>query len=262
MDLGLRNKRALVLGAGSGLGKAVALALACEGATVVAAGRTPEKLEATCAEIKAAGGKAYALACDLRNIDAIPAVAEAAKKLLGGNIEILFNNGGGPAPTPAQGQPMQAWHNQFDNLVASVIAMTDAVLPEMKAAGWGRIITNASSGVVVPIANLAMSNALRSALVGWSKTLANEVAAQGITVNMVLPGRINTDRLQFLDEARAKRENITGQEVTEKMKAAIPAKRYGNPNEYGDVVAFLASTRASYITGSMIRVDGGAIASV
>ena len=262
MDLGLKTKRALVLGAGSGLGKAVAISLAAEGANVVVAGRTQEKIEATCAEIQDKGGNAFALVCDLRNLDSIPGVAQAAKKLLGGSIEILFNNGGGPAPTPAQGQPLQAWHEQFDNLVASVIAMTDAVLPDMKAAGWGRVITNASSGVVVPIPNLAMSNSLRSALVGWSKTLASEVAAQGITVNMVLPGRINTDRLQFLDEARAKRENTTAQEVSEKMKSAIPAKRYGNPNEYGDVVAFLASTRASYITGSMIRVDGGAIASV
>ena len=262
MDLGLKTKRALVLGAGSGLGKAVAISLAAEGANVVVAGRTQEKIEATCAEIQVKGGNAFALVCDLRNLDSIPGVAQAAKKLLGGSIEILFNNGGGPAPTPAQGQPLQAWHEQFDNLVASVIAMTDAVLPDMKAAGWGRVITNASSGVVVPIPNLAMSNSLRSALVGWSKTLASEVAAQGVTVNMVLPGRINTDRLQFLDEARAKRENTTAQEVSEKMKSAIPAKRYGNPNEYGDVVAFLASTRASYITGSMIRVDGGAIASV
>lgn len=262
MDLGLTARRALVLGAGSGLGRAVALSLAAEGAQVVAAGRTPGKIEATVAEIKATGGRAFALVCDLRNLSAIPSIAEEAKKLLGGGIELVFNNGGGPAPTPAQGQPMQAWHEQFDNLVASVIAMTDSVLPDMKAAGWGRIITNASSGVIVPIPNLAMSNSLRSALVGWSKTLANEVAAQGITVNMVLPGRINTDRLQFLDEARAKRENSTAQEVSEKMKSAIPAKRYGNPNEYGDVVAFLASTRASYITGSMIRVDGGAIASI
>jgi 3-oxoacyl-[acyl-carrier protein] reductase len=262
MDLGLKNKRALVLGAGSGLGKAVALSLAAEGAHVVVAGRTLERIDATVTEINAAGGKAEALQCDLKNLESIPTTAEAAKKILGGSIEILFNNGGGPAPTPAQGQPLKAWHEQFDNLVASVIAMTDAVLPDMKSSGWGRIITNASSGVIVPIPNLAMSNSLRSALVGWSKTLANEVAAQGITVNMVLPGRINTDRLQFLDEARAKRENSTAQEVSEKMKAAIPAKRYGNPHEYGDVVAFLASMRASYITGSMIRVDGGAIASV
>lgn len=262
MDLGLRDKRALVLGAGSGLGKAVAHCLAAEGAHVVVAGRTSEKNASTVTEIKAAGGNAKALLCDLKNIATIPALAQQAKELLGGSIEILFNNGGGPAPTPAQGQPMQAWHEQFDNLVASIIAMTDAVLSDMKAAGWGRIITNASSGVIVPIPNLAMSNALRSALVGWSKTLANEVAAQGITVNMVLPGRINTDRLRFLDEARAQRENTTAREVSEKMKAAIPVKRYGNPQEYGDVVAFLASTRASYITGSMIRVDGGAIASV
>jgi len=259
MDLGLKGKRALVLGAGGGLGKAAAMSLAAEGAIVVAAGRTPEKLDATVKEIKAAGGQAHALTWDVKNIDAIAANIDAAKKLLGGSVQVLFNNGGGPPPTPAQGQPVQAWHDQFYNMVIPVIAITDAVLPDMKAAGWGRILTNASSGVITPIPGLAMSNSLRSSIVGWSKTLATEVGAQGITVNMVLPGRIATERLKFLDDARAKRENVTVEDVERRMKGAIPMGRYGEMREYGDTVAFLASERASYITGSMIRVDGGQI---
>jgi 3-oxoacyl-[acyl-carrier protein] reductase len=259
MDLGLKGKRALVLGAGGGLGKAAAMSLAAEGAIVVAAGRTPEKLDATVKEIKAAGGQAHALTWDVKNIDAIAANIDAAKKLLGGSVQVLFNNGGGPPPTPAQGQPVQAWHDQFYNMVIPVIAITDAVLPDMKAAGWGRILTNASSGVITPIPGLAMSNSLRSSIVGWSKTLATEVGAQGITVNMVLPGRIATERLKFLDDARAKRENVTVEDIERRMKGAIPMGRYGEMREYGDTVAFLASERASYITGSMIRVDGGQI---
>ncbi|MFZ9071012.1 MAG: SDR family oxidoreductase [Burkholderiaceae bacterium] len=259
MDLGLKGKRALVFGAGGGLGKAAAMSLAAEGAIVVAAGRTPEKLDATVREIELAGGVAHALTWDVKNIDAIDANMEVAKKLLGGSVQVLFNNGGGPPPTPAQGQPVQAWHDQFYNLVIPVIAITDAVLPDMKAANWGRILTNASSGVVTPIPGLAMSNSLRSSIVGWSKTLATEVGSSGITVNMVLPGRIATERLKFLDETRAKRENITVEEVERRMKGAIPLGRYGEMREYGDTVAFLASERASYISGSMIRVDGGQI---
>ncbi|MFZ9809806.1 MAG: SDR family oxidoreductase [Burkholderiaceae bacterium] len=259
MDLGLKGKRALVFGAGGGLGKAAAMSLAAEGAIVVAAGRTPEKLDATVREIELAGGVAHALTWDVKNIDVIDANMEVAKKLLDGSVQVLFNNGGGPPPSPAQGQPVQAWHDQFYNLVIPVIAITDAVLPDMKAANWGRILTNASSGVVTPIPGLAMSNSLRSSIVGWSKTLATEVGSSGITVNMVLPGRIATERLKFLDEARAKRENITVEEVERRMKGAIPLGRYGEMLEYGDTVAFLASERASYISGSMIRVDGGQI---
>jgi 3-oxoacyl-[acyl-carrier protein] reductase len=132
----------------------------------------------------------------------------------------------------------------------------------MKARGWGRIITSTSSGVVAPIPNLGLSNALRLSLVGWSKTLAREVARDGITVNTILPGRIATDRIHFLDEAKAKREGRSIGAVEAESTGSIPIGRYGRPEEYADAVAFLASDRASYITGSMIRVDGGLIASV
>jgi 3-oxoacyl-[acyl-carrier protein] reductase len=147
-------------------------------------------------------------------------------------------------------------------MVASVIATTDRVLPGMIARRWGRIITSTSSGVIAPIANLAISNALRLSLVGWSKTLAREVARDGVTCNIVVPGRIATDRTRFLDEKRAEREGRTIDQVEAASLGAIPVGRYGDPAEYADVVAFLASTRASYVTGSTVRVDGGQIASI
>ena len=144
-------------------------------------------------------------------------------------------------------------------MVLSVIAITDRVLPNMRARHWGRIITSASSGVSAPIPNLAISNALRLSLLGWSKTLAREVAKDGITANVILPGRIATGRIKFLDEAKAKRENRSLADVEAENAASIPVGRLGKPQEYGDVVAFLASERAAYMTGSVIRVDGGMI---
>jgi 3-oxoacyl-[acyl-carrier protein] reductase len=146
-------------------------------------------------------------------------------------------------------------------MVLSVIAITDRVLPAMRLKQWGRIITSTSSGVVAPIPNLGISNALRLSLVGWSKTLAREVARGGITANIILPGRIATDRIKFLDEAKAKREGRTV-EVSAESTGSIPVGRYGKPEEYGVVVAFLASEPAAYITGASIRVDGGLIASI
>ncbi len=138
----------------------------------------------------------------------------------------------------------------------------DRVLPQMRSRRWGRIITSTSSGVVAPIPNLGVSNALRSALVGWSKTLAREVGRDGVTANIVLPGRISTSRIRFLDEQRAVREKRALEEVVAESTASIPLGRYGDPQEYADVVAFLASEQASYLTGSVIRVDGGMIQSV
>jgi 3-oxoacyl-[acyl-carrier protein] reductase len=147
-------------------------------------------------------------------------------------------------------------------MVLAVIAITDRVLPHMRERKWGRIITSTSSGVVAPIPNLGISNTLRLSLVGWSKTLAREVGRDGITSNIVLPGRIATQRITFLDEQKAKRENRSVTDVSAESTASIPLGRYGDPQEYGDVVAFLASERASYITGSVIRVDGGLIQSI
>ena len=179
-----------------------------------------------------------------------------------GPVDILVNNTGGPPPTPAAGQDSAVWAKHFQAMVLSVIAITDRVLPGMKTRKWGRVITSTSSGVIAPIPNLGMSNALRLSLVGWSKTLAREVGRDGITANIILPGRIATDRIKFLDEAKAKREGRSVEDVSAESTGTIPLGRYGKPEEYADVVTFLASERAAYLTGSVIRVDGGLIASI
>jgi 3-oxoacyl-[acyl-carrier protein] reductase len=179
-----------------------------------------------------------------------------------GPVDILVNVTGGPPPTPASGQDPTLWEQSFRAMVVSVIAITDRVLPGMRERGWGRVITSTSSGVVAPIVNLGISNALRLSLVGWSKSLAREVAPDGITANSVVPGRIATGRIRHLDEQRAAREGKTVQEVSQASTSSIPMGRYGEPHEYAAAVAFLASAQASYITGSVVRVDGGLIASV
>jgi 3-oxoacyl-[acyl-carrier protein] reductase len=147
-------------------------------------------------------------------------------------------------------------------MVLPVFRLTDLVLPDMREQRWGRVITSTSSGVVSPIPNLGISNALRSTLVGWSKSLSAEVGRDGITANVVLPGRIATGRIVSLDSAKAEREGRQVEDVAAESVSRIPVGRYGDPAEYGDVVAFLASERASYITGSVTRVDGGMIPSI
>jgi 3-oxoacyl-[acyl-carrier protein] reductase len=261
MDLGLQGKTALVLAGGGGLGRAIARALAAEGANVAVAGVRADSIAGTQAALAAIGGKSMTLLWDLGDLSQIDGHVTKVESELG-PVDILVNNTGGPPPTPASGQDPALWSKQFQSMVLSVIATTDRVLPNMRARHWGRIITSTSSGVVAPIPNLAISNTLRLSLVGWSKTLAREVAKDGITANIVAPGRIVTDRIKFLDEAKAKREGRSVEDVEAESAAAIPIGRLGKPEEYGDVVAFLASERAAYITGSLIRVDGGMIPSI
>ena len=261
MDLGIKGKIALVLGASSGLGRAIALELAREGADVAVAARSETALNDLVGEIQALGVRALPLVWDLSNLGLIDARIMAVEERLG-PVDILVANTGGPPPTPAAGQDAALWTKQFEAMVLSVIKIADHVLPSMRDRGWGRIITSTSSGVVAPIANLAISNALRLSLVGWSKTLAREVAKDGVTCNVVVPGRIATDRTKFLNEKRAEREGRTPEQVEAASLGAIPAGRYGDPEEYAAVVAFLASARASYVTGSTVRVDGGQIASI
>jgi len=261
VDLGLKGRTAVVLGAGGGLGGAIAQALAREGAAVALADVDEAAAARVADAITANGGVAKAWGWDIADIGAIADRLAAIRSALG-EADVLVNNTGGPPPTPAAAQDPALWSKSFQSMVLSVIAITDAVLPAMTARRFGRIITSTSSGVVAPIPNLGISNALRLSLVGWSKTLAREVAGFGITSNIILPGRIATSRIRFLDEAKAKREGQTIEEVVSESTAAIPAGRYGTPEEYADTVAFLASTRAAYITGSVIRVDGGYIPSI
>ncbi|WP_428928885.1 SDR family oxidoreductase [Marinibacterium sp. SX1] len=246
MDLGLTGKKALVLGASRGLGAASATLLAAEGAQVIAASRS--------GTAPAEGMQAMALdLSDAASVDALIA-------WLGDNpVDILVANCGGPAAGPARGQTTAAWAAAFDTMAAPIFAIADAALPGMIAGGWGRIVTIGSSGIVQPIPNLALSNTVRGAVAGWSKTLAEEVAPHGITVNMVLPGRIATDRLAQLDGIKADKTGASLEQVQDASRKTIPAGRYGRPEEFGAMVTFLCSQQAGYVTGAMMRVDGGMI---
>jgi 3-oxoacyl-[acyl-carrier protein] reductase len=260
MDLGLAGKRALVLSSSRGLGLGIAQALAAEGAEVMLTARSAERLKAAAEAINAQGkGRAHYFAGGLAG--AVELIYKAAVEALG-QIDILIANTGGPPARTAVAVKPEEWTPQFEAMVVPVLQMASLVLPPMRERRWGRLVTIASSGVVQPIPNLVISNALRSSIVGWSKTLASEVAKDGITVNLVLPGRIETDRTGELDAANAQAQGKSVAEIATAMRAQIPAGRYGRVQEFADVVCFLASERASYVTGSMIRVDGGAIRSI
>ncbi|MGX1480530.1 UNVERIFIED_CONTAM: 3-oxoacyl-[acyl-carrier protein] reductase [Streptomyces canus] len=261
MDLGISGKTALVLGGGGGLGGAIAQALAAEGAGVAVADISPRAAERTIDAVAGLGGKAVCLEWDLGDLGAVDRHITTIEGALG-PVDILVNNTGGPPPSPVGGQDPEIWLRHFQSMVMSVITITDRVAPLMRSRGWGRIITSASSGVIAPIPDLGLSNALRGSLLGWSKTLAREVAADGVTCNVVVPGRIGTQRTRFLDQAKAEREGRSVEETSADSVASIPVGRYGEPREYAAAVAFLASSQASYITGSVIRVDGGLIASL
>eukprot|EP00913_Durusdinium_trenchii_P021358 g20071.t1 len=245
MDLGLTGKRALVLASSRGLGLGIATALAREGVAVLLVGRSGERLAENCAAINAeARGKADWVWGDLSEENFVAAMEAAVKSKLGG-IDILVNNTGGPTPGGTQDMSAEKLDGFFQSMVLRVITLTNAFLPQMKEQGWGRVLTVASSGVVEPIANLALSNTLRGALAGWNKTLATEVASFGITANMLLPGRIHTDRIDELDAANAKRLGKSMEETRAASLNAIPAGRLGKVEEFAAAGAFLCSEPAS-----------------
>ena len=225
-------------------------------------GRVEEKLQGVAKGLNDnCAGSAEYVVTDLSEGDSAATIYAAAKEKLGG-VDILVNNTGGPPPGTVDMPDTAAWKSQIDTMLIRVIEITNLCIEDMKSAGWGRILTVASSGVVQPIPNLAMSNTIRSSLVGWSKSLSNETASQGITVNMLLPGRILTARLAQLDKADAERSGKTVEEVAAAGQATIPAGRYGTVEEFGSVGAFLCSEPASYMTGGLVRCDGGSIRGV
>ncbi|MCS6854938.1 MAG: SDR family oxidoreductase [Elioraea sp.] len=259
MDLGLKGRRALVLGASRGLGRAIAEALAAEGAAVAVASRNREALAALAADLSARHGvPAHAIPADVADETRLDVLAEEATLRLGG-VDILVLNHGGPPVGPALDLSLEALKEQFARMVVAPIRLAMRLLPGMRERRFGRILTVGSSGMVQPLPNMVLSNTLRGAIVGWNKTLAAEVAAEGITCNILAPGAIETDRLRETAGFEAKRTGASVEEVLARRAATIPAGRLGRPEEFGAVAAFLASDRAAYITGSIVRVDGGLI---
>jgi 3-oxoacyl-[acyl-carrier protein] reductase len=261
LNLGINGRTALVLAGGSGLGRAIGLALAREGARVAVAGHRRSTVESAVQEMRALGATALAVEWDLSDLAAIEPNIRQIESLWG-PVDILINNTPGPPRSTAAGVPADVWQRQFNLMVLSLIKTTDRVLPGMRNGRWGRIVTSTSSGVIAPLPELALSNVLRASLVSWSKTLAREVARDGITVNVIVPGRIATDRVRQLDEAAAAKSGRSVEEIAAQSAASIPIGRYGTPEEYAEVAAFLCSACASYVTGSVVRVDGGLLANI
>src|SRR5215217_7941968 len=262
MDLGLRGKVALVAAASKGLGRAIAEELAAEGASVVICARGEDALRTARDEIATAtGAEVLAIAGDVSRADDVESIVRQGIEQFG-KIDILVTNAGGPPSAKFDAITTDMWRSAVDLTLMSVINLTSAVLPGMKERKWGRVINVTSIAVKQPVDGLMLSNSLRSAVTGFARTLANEVAPLGITVNNILPGYTRTERVEQLSDATAKREGISREAAVGKWESQIPMGRLGEPREFAALAAFLASDRASYITGGSIAVDGGWIRSL
>lgn len=247
------------MGASKGLGRAIAEALAADGAALAISGREVERLQPVCEALKGLGATAaHPFAADVAKGADMDALAEGAVAALGGLDILVLNHGGPPAGTASEltEEALETW---FRRIVLSPIRMANKVLPGMRAQGFGRIIAVGSTGMVQPLPNLALSNVLRANIVGWAKTLADEVGPDGVTVNIIAPGAIRTDRSIELAGAAASKQNKTPEQVMADREKTIPMRRYGTPEEFGKAAAFLASDAGSYITGTILRVDGGVV---
>ena len=257
MDLGLSGKVALVAAASKGLGRAIAEELAAEGASVALCARGEEALERARDEIqRTTKAEVIAIAGDVSRAGDVDRITRATLERFG-RIDVLVTNAGGPPSGKFESLTPEMWKQAVDLTLMSVINLTRAVIPGMKERKWGRVINVTSIAVKQPVDGLMLSNSLRSAVTGFARTLANEVAPLGITVNNILPGYTRTERVEQLSAATAKREGITAEAAVGKWEAEIPMKRLGEPREFAALAAFLASERASYITGTSISVDGG-----
>jgi 3-oxoacyl-[acyl-carrier protein] reductase len=257
MDLGLAGRTAFIGASSKGLGRAVAAELAAEGATVMLCARGEEALEAARTEIATqTGADVHAIAADLGTAEGVRVAVEAAVARFG-RVDILVTNSGGPPAGLFENHDSAAWLAAYQLLLEGPVGLVRAVLPGMKEQGWGRIITITSIAVKQPVDGLMLSNSLRAAVTGFARTLANEVAQAGITVNNVMPGYTRTDRVVELAQRTAQRKGITEEAAYEQWEREIPMARIGEPEEFAALVAFLASERASYITGTSIPVDGG-----
>lgn len=257
MDLGLAGRVALVCGSTRGLGRAVAKALGQEGARLAVNGREAQATERAARELAGeVGGAVLAVPGDV-GAPGEPArlVERVAHEL--GRLDILFCNAGGPPAGPFRDQPAEAWQRALDVNLLSAVYLARAAVPLMRKRQWGRIVCLASIAAKQPVPGLMLSTTARAGLLGFAKSLSDEVAPDGITVNVVCPGYIATDRVVELNRARAKREQRTSEEIAREVIRDIPLGRMGNPEELAAAVAFLASERAGYITGAVLQVDGG-----
>jgi 3-oxoacyl-[acyl-carrier protein] reductase len=260
MDLGIRGKVALVGGASSGLGRATADRLAAEGCRLCIWARSSEALERTAGELRARyGTEVIAVAADATDPSTAETVAGHALDVYGAVDIVVLNAGGPPTADPTQ-TTADGWAHAFQLLSVTPIQLASGLLPGMRERGWGRVVSILTSGVRQPIPELVYSNAARSALMAWLKTTARAVAAEGVTMNGVLPGRLSTPRIEFLDNERATRTGLSVEAVRAEHLAAIPVGRYGRPDELASLVAYLCSEPAAYQTGTFTAVDGGLIA--
>jgi 3-oxoacyl-[acyl-carrier protein] reductase len=262
MDLGLTGRVAIVAAASTGLGRAVAEELAHEGAHLAICARTAGTLEETAGQIqKATGGKIFHAALDVTDSKSVSDFVAAVETHFG-RIDICVTNSGGPPSNPFKSTPPEAWRVALDQLLMSTIYFAKEVLPRMQKNKWGRLITITSSAVKQPVDGLLLSNSIRAAVTGLARTLANEYAADGITVNNVCPGYTRTARLDGLATSISARTGSRPEEVFANWEREIPVGRLGTPQEFAAVVAFLASERASYVNGTSIAVDGGLVRSL
>lgn len=262
MDLGLKDKVALVTGASRGLGRAVADELAAEGASLIICAREPQTLAETAAAIAdKTGAHVLAVPTDVTDTAQIKRLVDAGTERFG-RIDILLTNAGGPPAGTFEQLTQAQWEEATRLTFYSAVELARAVLPGMKERRWGRILNITSIAVKQPIDNLILSNSLRAAVTGFARTLANEVATFGITVNNIMPGYTATERLEHLVVHLAEQQGISSADVREQWAQEIPMRRLGEPRELGALAAFLASERAAYITGTSIQIDGGWIRSL
>jgi 3-oxoacyl-[acyl-carrier protein] reductase len=259
MDLGLHGKTAIVAAASRGLGKAVAHAFALEGANVAMFARDPVSIEAAATEVRRVamdGAQILGLSADVTRLSDLERIVKQTVDNFGG-ADIVFNNAGGPKPGVFDDLTDDDWRSAVDLNLMSAIRLTRLCLPRMRAGHWGRVIVSTSYSVKQPIHTLMLSNAVRSATTAWAKSLSDQLAKDGITVNALAPGQIETGRIRQYAEDLARREGRASHEVERDMVGSIPIGRFGRPEEFAAAAAFLASDRASYITGVTLLVDGG-----
>jgi 3-oxoacyl-[acyl-carrier protein] reductase len=261
MDLGLKGKVAMVAGASRGLGFAVAHALALDGAFVSIASRDESSICSAAQRIGATGSQVLATPIDVKSADGIKRWARATETKFGG-IDLLFTNSGGPPAGSALSFDDAAWQSAVELLLFSTIRMVREAVPSMTARGGGAILMSTSSSVKEPIQNLGLSTVLRASVSALAKTLALELAPSRIRVNQIIPGRIDTDRVRQLDEINGKKSGVSAEQAKARSVTSIPMGRYGQPEEFGRVAAFLLSDAAAYMTGATVQVDGGLIRTV